>query len=187
MGFKVLLSDMNMFEGSKVLLRYYKDSDIEKAHKFINDYDISKYLAKGAVFPLSFGEEEEFIKNNKSNSNLTYNFAIEDIDTGDYIGGCGINNTDLKNRNCEIGIFIGDKNVWGKGYGTDALEVLINFIFNELNLEKIKLSTYSFNDRAIKCYTKLGFEVEGTLKKEIFRDGKYHDTILMAMFREKYC
>lgn len=174
-----------MFTGSKVLLRYYKKEDAKKAHKYINDYEISKFLANDAIFPLSLEEEEKFIMSNSSND-LNYNFAIEDKSNAEYIGGCGINDVDPKNRHCTIGVFIGDKNLWGKGYGTDALEILISFIFNELNLEKIKLSVYSFNDRALKCYKALGFEEEGVLKKEVFREGKYHDIILMAMFREDY-
>ncbi|MGL4990536.1 MAG: GNAT family N-acetyltransferase [Sarcina sp.] len=174
-----------MFAGSKVLLRYYKREDVIRAHKFINDYDISRVISTEAIYPMSLEEEEHFIATNKS-SDLNYNFAIESLESGEYIGGCGIHKVDSKNRICEIGIFIGDKNLWGKGFGTDALETLINFIFNELNLEKIKLAVYSFNDRAIKCYKALGFEEEGTLKREIFREGKYHDVILMAMFREDY-
>lgn len=173
-----------MFAGSKVLLRYYKREDVVRAHKFMNDYDISRVLSLDAIYPISL-EEESFVAKNR-NDNLNYNFAIESLESGEYIGGCGIHKVNTKNRTCEIGIFIGDKNLWGKGFGTDALETLINFIFNELNLKKIKLAVYSFNDRAIKCYKALGFQEEGILKREIFREGKYHDVILMAMFREDY-
>ncbi|MGL4656562.1 MAG: GNAT family N-acetyltransferase [Sarcina sp.] len=177
-----------IFTGNKVILRSYKEEDLWLAHKYINDYGITKYLALDAIFPVSIDHEEEFLKKaSEINSEMTYNFAIESLETGEYIGGCGINKTDLKNRNCTIGIFIGDRDLWGQGYGTDSMEVLIHFIFNELNFEKIKLSLYSFNDRALKCYANLGFVEEGRLKKEIFREGKYHDVILMAMFREDYC
>ncbi|MGL4739907.1 MAG: GNAT family N-acetyltransferase [Sarcina sp.] len=175
-----------MFDGTKVILREYKASDVVIAHRYINDYSIARTLTEEAIFPISIDEEEEFINNNKSNEKMTYNFAIEDLETSEYIGGCGINSTDLKNRICTIGIFIGDMDYWGQGYATDALEILINFIFNELNLEKIKLTVYDFNTRAIKLYEHLGFKVEGVLKREVFREGKYHDKILMAMFREDY-
>ena len=81
---------------------------------------------------------------------------------------------------------IGDKNYWGKGYGYDALKTLIDFIFNECNMEKVKLSVYEFNTRAVACYKKLGFKEEGRLKKELYREGKYGDVILMAVFKEEY-
>lgn len=80
--------------------------------------------------------------------------AIETLDEGRYIGGCGINSLDWKNSVATVGIFIGDKNYWGKGYGTDAMKVLLRFIFEQMNINKVKLFVYSFNERAIKSYEK---------------------------------
>jgi len=114
-----------------------------------------------------------------------YNFAIEDIETNKYIGGCGIQNVNWLARVATVGIMIGDKDYWGKGYGTDAMKVLINFIFNDMNINKIRLGTFSFNERAIKSYEKCGFKVEGILKNEIFKDGKYYDEIIMSIFNNK--
>ena len=79
---------------------------------------------------------------------------------------------------------IGDKDYWGKGYGTDTMKTLITFIFNNMNINKIRLSTFSFNERAIKSYKKCGFTVEGVLKNEIFKDGKYYDEIIMSIFKD---
>ena len=81
---------------------------------------------------------------------------------------------------------IGDKDYWGKGYGSDALKVLIRFIFEEVNIYKIKLNVFSFNKRAISCYKKLGFKEEGILKDELYRNGKYFDIIPMALFKEDF-
>lgn len=75
---------------------------------------------------------------------------------------------------------------WVRGYGSDALKVLNKFIFEEVNMNKIKLSAFSFNHRAIACYKKVGFQEEGRLKKEIYRNGKYHDEIVMAIFKEDF-
>jgi len=79
-------------------------------------------------------------------------------------------------------MYFGDKEYWGKGYGTDAMKVLMKFIFEEMNINKIRLGTFSFNERAIKSYQKCGFEIEGVLKDEIFKEGKYYDEIIMAVF-----
>lgn len=84
------------------------------------------------------------------------------------------------------GIFIGDKKYWGKGYGTDAMRVLVKFIFEQMNIHKVKLNVYSFNERAIKSYEKCGFKVEGVLRQEIFRDGRYYDEIIMGLLKEEY-
>ncbi|GAB6169465.1 GNAT family protein [Clostridium carnis] len=175
-----------MYKGNLVKLRAYKEEDIDRATEFINDEETKKLLVIDTPFPITKWKESEWIKSRDASSDLTYDFAIEDLETGKYIGGCSINNTNIKNRNCTIGIMIGDKAYWGKGYGTDALKVLIKFIFEEVNMEKIKLNVFSFNKRAIACYKKIGFIEEGILKKEIYRNGKYHDEIVMALFKENF-
>lgn len=116
----------------------------------------------------------------------TYSFAIETLEEHKYIGGCGVNSVDWKNSIVVVGIFIGDKDYWSKGYGTDAMQILIKFIFNEMNINKIKLQVFSFNERAINSYKKCGFKVEGVHRQEIFRNGKYHDDIIMGLLREEY-
>lgn len=171
-----------MYYGEKVCLRAYKKEDIEKAYKFMNDAELKKFLVTTIPFPMTLWEEEVFIKSQKSNNNGNYNFAITDTITGKYIGGCGIQQVNWLARVTTVGIMIGDKEYWGKGFGTDAMKVLIKFIFEEMNINKIRLNTFSFNERAIKCYKKCGFEVEGVLKNEIFKGGKYYDKVLMSLF-----
>lgn len=174
-----------MYSGKLVKLRAYKEEDIEKAVEFINDEEVKKFLDSNIPFPMTKWQEEEWVRSRKANADFTYDFAIEDLETGKYIGGCSINECDVKNRTCTIGIMIGDKDYWSKGYGSDALKVLIKFIFEEVNMNKIKLKVFSFNTRAIACYKKVGFKEEGILKKELYRNGKYHDEILMAIFKSE--
>lgn len=173
-----------MYYGKKVCLRAYEPEDIELATKYINDKELKKLLVTTIPFPMTLWEEEEWIKSQKSNNQGIYNFAIEDIKTGKYIGGCGIQSVNWLSRVAIVGIMIGDKDYLGKGYGTDAMKILIDFIFNEMNINKIRLGTFSFNKRAIKSYEKCGFKVEGVLKNEIFKEGKYYDEIIMSLFRD---
>lgn len=174
-----------MYKGEKVKLREYSKEDIKQAQMYVNDPEVKMLLTPGIPFPYTLEDEEKWYESQSAN-NDTYNFAIETLDEGKYIGGCGINKIDWKNSNVIIGIFIGDKNYWEKGYGTDAIKVLIKFIFNEMNINRIKLNVFSFNKRAIKCYEKCGFKVEGVLRQELFRDGEYHDDILMGLLKEEY-
>lgn len=175
-----------MLEGSKVILRGYKVEDAEFAYKYINDFECKNFLSVDAPFPISLKDEREWVSNRRSNGGLAFDFAIEDIKTGKFIGGCSTQNVDIKNRNCMIGIMIGDKDYWGKGYGDDALRIFIKFIFEELNMNKISLGVFSFNERAIKCYKKLGFIEEGCFKEQIFKSGKYFDEIRMAILAKDY-
>nr|WP_206076217.1 GNAT family protein [Marinitoga lauensis] len=72
------------------------------------------------------------------------------------------------------------------GYGTEAMKLLVNFIFDEMNINKVKLHVFSFNKRAIRSYEKVGFKVEGVLREQIFREGKYHDEIIMGILRREW-
>jgi len=173
-----------MYEGDKVRLRAYEADDIEKAHAYINDPELKHFLTPGIPFPLTLEDEKKFIEGISAFKD-NYSFAIETME-GEYIGGCGMNNVDWKNSVATIGIFIGAKGYWGKGFGTDALKILINFIFNEMNINKIALNVYSFNERAIKSYEKCGFKVEGTLRQALYKNGQYYDDIIMGLLRDEY-
>jgi RimJ/RimL family protein N-acetyltransferase len=174
-----------MYYGNKVKLRAYKKEDIKLAYEYMNDSEIKKLLVNKIPYPMILEEEEKWF-DSLLDSKDTYNFAIEDLETGKYIGGCGINNINWLNRIAVIGIYIGDKDCWGKGYGTDAVNILNKFIFEQMNINKIKLNVFSFNERAKKCYEKCGFKVEGVLKQELFRNGKYHDEYIMSIFFEDW-
>ena len=86
----------------------------------------------------------------------------------------------------EIGILIGDKEFWNRGYGTDATRALVRWGFDGLNLNRIWLRVYEDNARAIRCYEKVGFRIEGRLRQDRFRDGRYLDTIIMAILRDEF-
>ena len=173
-----------MFTGEKVKLRAYEKEDIKKAQEFINDPEIKHLLTPTVPFPITLADETKFIEGISAFKD-EYSFAIETLDSL-YIGGCGLNRVDWKNRSCIVGIFIGDKSYWGKGYGTDAMNVLIKFIFDEMNLNRIQLNVYSYNERAIKSYEKSGFVKEGVLRQALYKGGAYHDEIIMSLLKEAY-
>ncbi|QTA37754.1 GNAT family N-acetyltransferase [Thermosipho ferrireducens] len=174
-----------MLKGKLVRLRAYSKDDLEKVLEYINDSEVKKCLTPGIPFPFRKEDEEKWYQNLNPFSEKSYSFAIETLSDGEYIGGCGINNVYWKNSVATVGIFLG-KPFWNKGYGTDAMRVLVNFIFNEMNINKVRLDVYSFNKRAIKSYEKVGFKVEGILREEIFREGKYHDIFVMGILRNEW-
>lgn len=174
-----------MYVGEKIRLREYRKEDVKKAQEYVNDPEIKKLLNPGVPFLYTFEDEQRWF-DSLSATKENYSFAIETLKDNRYIGGCGVNSIDWKNSVALIGIFIGDKDYLGKGYGTDAMKTLIKFIFDQMNLNKIKLQVFSFNERAIKSYQKCGFKKEGILRSEIFRDGKYYDEIVMGLLRDEY-
>jgi RimJ/RimL family protein N-acetyltransferase len=172
-------------KGTKVRLREYRKEDIKLAKDFMNNPEIRKFLYPGIPYLITLEDEEKWYESNTSLKD-EYSFAIETLTEKKYIGGCGVNKIDWKNSVAEVGVVIGNTEYLGKGYGTDAMRILIKFIFNQMNIHKIRLKVFSFNKRAIKSYEKCGFIVEGRMREEIFRDGKYHDNIVMGMLKEEY-
>lgn len=174
-----------MYNGKKIRLRAYRREDMPKAQEFMNDYEMRNLLATGVLYPILLEQEEKWYESLISTKD-NYSFAIETLEDGKYIGGCGINKIDWNSRVITVGIFIGDKDYWGKGYGTDAMRVLVDFIFSQMNMNKIKLNVFSFNKRAMRCYEKCGFKVDGILRQEIFRDGQYYDDIVMSVLFDEW-
>lgn len=171
-----------MYTGSLVRLREYRKEDLPMVVQFMNDQEIRRNLAPGIAFPLTMNDEVKWFENNSGMGTSQYSFAIETLEDAKYIGGCGVHAVDWKNRHADIGIFIGDRTFLGKGYGTDAMKTLTAFVFDEMNMHKLRLDVYAFNERAIRCYEKCGFREEARLREELFRDGAYHDTVRMVLF-----
>ena len=174
-----------MYTGELVRLRDYGKEDLEMAKNFVNNPEVKQYIEQGIPYLYTLANEEKWYEAISARSDI-YHFAIEDKKTGKYIGGCSVNEVDWKNSKVVVGIFIGDTEYHNRGYGTDAMKVLVKFIFEQMNINKVKLGVYSFNQRAIKCYEKVKFQVEGILKEELFRNGKYHDIIEMSIFKKDY-
>lgn len=174
-----------MFIGKLVRLREYRKEDIGLKLNYINDPEVLRCLESGIPYPMTLNEELKWFEAISAYKD-SYRFAIEAIESSQYIGDCGINGIDWKNSVASAVIFIGNKAYWGKGYGTEAMQILLSFAFNQININKVRLNVYSFNERAIKSYEKCGFKKEGVLRQEIFRDGKYHDTVVMGLLREEW-
>jgi RimJ/RimL family protein N-acetyltransferase len=113
-------------------------------------------------------------------------FAIETLAERKYIGGIDLQAIDWLDRHAGIGIVIGDSAFRGKGYGTDAMRVIMRMGFDKMGLHRLWLRVYDFNLAGIRCYEKCGFKREGTLRHDRFIDGEYHDTIVMAILEGEY-
>ncbi len=118
----------------------------------------------------------------KSLRSLT--FVIERRQTKEFLGTVTTTSIDWMARSTSIGIAIHRQENWGKGYGTEALQLLIDYLFNGLNLRRVELSVYPFNERAMRVYKKLGFVEFGRAHQKRFVEGKYEDVIYMELFRD---
>ncbi len=109
-------------------------------------------------------------------------YVIQDLGSNKLIGHVGLYKIDYRIRKAEFAILIGDKEARGKGYGKQCTDYMVRYAFEQLNLNKVELSVLSTNERAIYIYRTYGFETEGVLRQAQYKNGRYHDVILMAKF-----
>ncbi len=174
-----------MLEGKLVRLRALEPSDVELAYTWVNDREVTAYLM--LRYPMSRGQEEKYLSeaSSEGSSFPDVRLAIETRD-GVHIGMCGPHRARPEDRGAELGIMIGDKSFWSNGYGTDTMQTLVRFAFEQMNLHKVALGVFEFNERAQACYRKCGFVEEGRFREEYFQDGRYWDVIRMSILRGEW-
>ena len=174
-----------MFRGEKIQLGAVQREYLTKYVEWLNDWETAQFLNPGIPAPFNVEDETEWFENRRKAKD-SFVFAILTLAENKLIGNCGLHSVDLKNRKAVFGIFIGDKNYWSQGYGTDATKTLLRFGFEELGLNLIELEVYAFNPRAMRCYEKAGFRRAGTHRQGLYRNGKFHDEYLMSILREEW-
>lgn len=113
-------------------------------------------------------------------------FSIIREEDHEFIGIMSLNNIDHFHQRAELGSLIGEKKYWGKGYATESLNLLLEYGFNELNLNKVYSYIYSDNKGSIKKNQKNGFEIDGTLREHAFGEGRYKDVVVMSILKKQY-
>lgn len=169
--------------GDRIYLSPLNIEDAEKYVEWFCDFKMTDGINKSGSI-VTVESEREWIEKNLKNNDL--NFAIVNLENDELIGNCGIMNVSYKNRIGEVGIFIGEENNRSKGYGTEALKLLLDFGFNYLNLNNIMLGVKSFNERAIACYKKVGFKECGRRRESYFLNGKYYDDVCMDILAREF-
>ncbi|NMC13826.1 MAG: GNAT family N-acetyltransferase [Chloroflexi bacterium] len=175
-----------MILGERLRLRAVEKEDIDRFVTWLNDPEVREGVA--IFLPLSKHEEEKWFETTMAKPATEHPFVIEINDDGSWkpIGDCGFFEIDWRNRFGEIGIFIGEKQYWNQGYGSEAVRMLLKHGFNTLNLNRVFLRVFEDNPRAIHAYEKVGFIHEGRLRKAEYRNGRYIDILLMSVLREEW-
>lgn len=168
--------------GERIYLSPRNCEEVEKFTEWLNDFETTDYTGRSAYITTLEGEKKYF----EEKIDRNYNFFIVTLDTDKLIGTVGLENYDGINRTATLGIFIGDKEYRSQGYGAEAIKLILDYGFNYLNLNNIKLDLMSFNERALKCYQKCGFKEYGRRRKCKFINGKYYDSIEMDILAEEF-
>ena len=170
-GKLVKLSSLDLGKDTQIMENWYQDTEF------------LRLMDSEPAVPRRMQQLKEWYEKSYSNR---YEFIVRLIKTNEAIGFIGFGGIDWAARDAWMGIGLGLRKNWGKGYGTEALLLLLRYGFEQLNLNRISLSVFSNNPRAIRSYEKVGFKVEGRLREVIYRDGQRYDEIFMRIFKEEW-
>jgi len=171
-----------VFEGQLVRLRAIAKDDLPRFVAWINDQEVARHL--DFYRPISLEDEERWFAAVATSASDSV-FTLETV-TGEHIGSIGLHQIDTRARSAMLGVFIGEKRFWGKGYGTEAVQLLLEYAFDQLNLHRVFLYVHEHNPRAVRCYQKCGFVQEGTLRQAGYKEGKYFDILVMGILDDEF-
>lgn len=177
-----------MLKSERVTLRGMRRDDLLRLWEFNNDPEVEIAGGGDPPIPQSLERlEAEFDENAKKGGRDGTFFIIEA--DGRVIGQCALFGFDEFRgvaRRCELGITIGDKEYWGKGYGREAIGLLVDYAFTQWNVQRVGLQVLATNERAIRAYSAVGFIEEGRLRRYMWSNGNYVDGVCMSVLREEW-
>ncbi len=178
----------DLFTGKLVRLAVEDAQVAAKAFsQWSRDTGYWRLLASDLARPLSVKTTQEWIEKYLEKESLeNIGFMIYTMEGNRLIGQIGLDGIQFSRGEAFVGISLGERQDWGKGYGTDAMRVLLGYAFDELNLHRVSLDVFEYNPRAIRSYEKAGFTVEGRCRQYLHREGRRWDLIFMGILREEW-
>lgn len=175
----VFLNGKNIF-----LSPLSKEENLDHYACWINDQDTTLFMGSGR-FPITADNLKEYIDSyNRSKHKMLLGIFLKK--SSEHIGNITLHMIDWKDRHAEIGIIIGNKKAHGKGYATEAISLIAEHAFNKLNLHKLYAGMIQGNEASKQAFEKVGFKVEGVLRKHFYLNGEYLDCYRMGLLKDEY-
>jgi RimJ/RimL family protein N-acetyltransferase len=169
--------------GHLIYLRPITGDDAENMFRSLQDEESMRLTGTSDTF--TFEDVLNYCKRIE-NADDRVDYAIISRETLDYVGEVVLNNIDWQNRSANFRIALAGKKWFGKGFGSEATRLILQFGFMELDLHRIELEVFDFNPRAKHVYEKLGFVVEGTRRDVLFWEGEFHNAVQMSILKPEY-
>jgi len=173
-GKLVRLTGIDPEEVSKSFSQWNRDSE----YKRLLDTDPPRLHSSKAI--------KEWIEKDIEKQTDMYWFAIRTLEDDRLLGDITLSVINRGSRDAFVGIGIGEREFWGKGYGSDAMRLILHYAFTELNLRRVSLTVFEFNQRALRSYEKAGFRLEGKQRQSMQREGRRWDILYMGILREEW-
>jgi len=169
-----------MIYGERLRLRAAERDDLAMFVRWLNDPEVREFL--GLNLPMSMAQEERWFEA-MAKAHPAEQVLVIEVSEGDGwtpIGNTSLMDIDWTNRLAEVGIFIGEKAYWSKGYGREVMRLMLKHGFETLNLNRVWLRVDAINQRAIRAYEHAGFKHEGRMRQATYKDGRYRDLLIMS-------
>jgi RimJ/RimL family protein N-acetyltransferase len=174
-----------LFYGERLRLAATRSDDLHAFVRWYQDTDFTRFLDSAPAIPKSESKLSRWL-DDEERSRASYLFAIRTLDTDAIIGFVQIDGIMQNHASAWIAIGIGEVGYRGRGYGYEAMTLALQFAFDEVNLHRVQLTVFSYNDNAIALYEKLGFQREGIFREALLRDGTRHDMLLYGLLQYEW-
>ncbi len=175
----------NILHGGRVRLTAVVKDDLPTITRWYEDTVFARLFEATPAMPKTEEQWSEWLQEQQKRKD-NYLFAIRPEGNESLIGYAQLDEILWNHRTAWLAIGLGDRMNWGQGYGQEALALLLKFAFHELNLYRVQLTVFGYNDRAIALYEKMGFAREGVFRQFLERDGQRHDMILYGLLRDEW-
>jgi len=171
------------FQGNKVNVRSLNREDLLNIVKWKSDPEIADLVRGGPIYTSIELENKRFDRSLDGTDTLR---LLVETKQKKAIGFISLGEIDKENKKAELGMLIGEKDFWDRGYGTDALITLLDYLFTKLDFNRVGLEVFDYNHRAKKAYEKIGFKVEGIQRQGLFRGDAFHDIYIMGILKQDF-
>jgi diamine N-acetyltransferase len=169
--------------GRRVRLRPLGKEDLIYLREWSEDAEIRGLIGEGA--PMSKGDSEKFFKKVPANTARAW-FMVVLRENNKPIGEAGLLRMDRAWRTTDVSVIIWEREEWGKGYGSEAILLLLDYAFERLNFHRVAIGVVGFNERALRFWTKNGFRKEGVQRDGYYYDGRYYDFVMMSILEDEF-
>lgn len=176
---------MSRIIGERIVLREFRPEDISGMRAWATDGTVTRFLSNRYIAPLTWEQTEDNLRAYLNGDAGGVNLVIAEKATLHYLGQCNLVMIDQQSRRADLAIVLPKEN-HGKGYGGEAIRLLLRFAFDQMNLNRVCLKVAADNPRAIGLYERCGFVHEGRLRQDYYQDGQYKDVLVMAVLRDEW-
>jgi len=169
--------------GERVYLRPIEPEDLPFIRQWANDPEVRRLT--GEALPMSKAGADEFLERVRQDKERVW-FVVVLKENDRVIGEAGLLRMFHPWRNTDLSIIIGDKEAWGKGYGTQAILLLLDYAFGYLGFHRVSVGVVGFNERALRFYEKVGFKREGIQRDGYYYDHAFHDFVMMSILEDEF-